>query len=90
MQKEDLVRNMNFKLKLLNLGDGPVGNFNYNYKAIKKQVKPEWPQILRLATMSDLNLNLKKTGLRAKDMETIAYMLAENPFGESKIQSLML
>ena len=28
-------------------------------------------------------LNFKKVGLRAKDVETIAYMLAENPYGAS-------
>ena len=35
-------------------------------------------------------LDLQKTNLTAKDAESIAYMLADNPFGDSKIVSLML
>lgn len=40
--------------------------------------------------MAPLVLNFKKCQLRPKDMETIAYMLADNPFGESKVTSLSL
>ena len=34
-----------------------------------------------------MTLDLRRSGLRAKDMESVAYMLADNPFGESKITS---
>ena len=53
-------------------------------------VKPEWPKVLELMTKSPLVLNFKDNGYRSKDMETVAYMLADNPFGESKITSLTL
>ena len=46
MQKDDLVKRMHFNLKLMNITDGNIGNFGVNYKALKKQKKPEWPVIL--------------------------------------------
>jgi len=90
MAKDDLVGRMHYNLKFLNLGGCAVGDFGINYKQIKKQVRPEWPRILELATKAPLTLNMKKCSLRAKDAETLAYMLADNPFGQSKVESLHL
>jgi len=36
MKKEDLVKHMNFKIKYLNIAEGPIGNFGVNYKTLKK------------------------------------------------------
>ena len=90
MEKEDLVKNMHFKLKMLNIGTSGIGGFDVNYKNLQKQQKPEWPRILKLATMSPMVLDFKKCGLNWKDTETIAFMLAENPEGASQIHSLQL
>ena len=32
MEKEDLVKNMHFKLKMLNIGTSGIGGFDVNYK----------------------------------------------------------
>mmetsp|Transcript_5878 Transcript_5878/g.7109 ORF Transcript_5878/g.7109 Transcript_5878/m.7109 type:complete len:89 (-) Transcript_5878:1061-1327(-) len=88
MEKEDLVKHMYCNLKFLNLAKSLLGKFSINYKTIKKQAKPEWPAILELVTKTALTLNMKNCSLKIKDAETLAYMLADNPFGESKIESL--
>lgn len=90
MEKDDLVGRMHYNLKFLNLATSSIGDFQINYKHIKKQTRPEWPRILELATKAPLTLNMKKSGLRYKDAETLAYMLAGNPYGESKVESLHL
>lgn len=43
-----------------------------------------------MVTQVPIKLDFKKCNLRYKDAETLAYMLAENPFGESKVTSLQL
>lgn len=90
MEKEDLVKKLYFKLKFFNIRDSNISGIAANYKCILKQTKPEWPKLLQIATMAPLQLNLKKCQLRPKDIETIAYMLADNPFGESKVTTLSL
>ena len=40
--------------------------------------------------MTDLTLNMKQCDLKIKDMETIAYMLHDNPNGASKLTNLSL
>jgi len=90
MEKTDLDRHMHCNIKFLNMRNSTIGGFNWNYKHILKETKPDWPKILELATKTNLILNLKKSDLKTKDMETIAYMLANNPYGASKITSLYL
>lgn len=90
MEKEDLVKKMHFKLKYLNIRQSNIAGIAANYKHIMKQQKPEWPKLLKVMTMSPITLNFRKCQLRPKDMETIAYMLADNPYGESKVTHLQL
>lgn len=45
---------------------------------------------MELVTKQKIILNFKKCQFKPKDMETFAYMLANNPYGESKITSLNL
>lgn len=90
MTKEQLVPHMHCNLKFLNLRTGKINFPGINYKNILKQSKQEWPKVLELVTKTPMIINLKKCGLNSKDCETIAYMLADNHYGESKITSLTL
>jgi len=90
MEKADIERHMHCNIKFLNMSNSTIGGFTWNYKHILKETKPEWPKILELATKTKLIINLKKCEFKSKDMETIAYMLANNPYGASKITSLNL
>lgn len=83
MEKDDLERKMHFNLKFFNVRASKLNGICANYKQILKQARPDWPKMLELVTKSPMILNFKKVGLRAKDVETIAYMLAENPYGAS-------
>lgn len=90
MEKEDLEKNLFCKLKQLNFDECVVSGIGVNYKELLKKEKPDWPNVLKLVTMQDMALSFKKSSFTAKDMETFAYMLHDNPFGASKIKSLNL
>ena len=91
MVREQLAKKMYCNLRFLNVRQSKLAPLSaVNYKQILKMTNPEWPRILRLATKGPMALNFKGCGLTAKDCETLAYMLADNPFGESKISSLAL
>jgi hypothetical protein len=90
MTKEQLVPHLHCNLKFLNFNDGKIGSFGINYKNILKQTRQEWPRLLELATKTPLILNFKNCSLNTKDCETMAYMLANNHYGESKITNLQL
>lgn len=91
MEKEQLVKHMHCNLKFLNVRSSNL-KFVYNYKELAKQKKPVYPSILEFVTkMDSLDLNLKRCQLAKKDMETLAFMLADNPYGaKSSIRSLSL
>lgn len=67
-----------------------ISGMPFNYKKLLKQSEPTWPHILEWATKTELDLNWKKSGLTKSDMETISYMLGENPYGACKIRNLSL
>lgn len=91
MVRQQLAKKMYCNLRFLNVRMSKVSPLtSVNYKKIQKMTNPEWPRILELATKSPMALNFKSCGLTAKDCETLAFMLADNPFGESKITSLAL
>ena len=91
MEKDQLVKHMHCNLKFLNIRSSNL-KFHYNYKELVKQKKPVYPSILEFVTkMDSLDLNFKRCQLGKKDMETLAFMLAENPYGaKSSIRSLSL
>jgi len=90
MEKDDLVKKHYNNLKMLEVDGNTLGGFTTNYKELQKQTKPEWPKIMELVTKQSVILNFKKCQFKPKDMETFAFMLANNPYGESKITSLNL
>lgn len=90
MEKEDLEPSLHYNLKYLNIENSSCGGSATNFKELLKQVKPDWPKILELVAKCPMTLNFKRTNMKAKDMELVAYMLADNPFGECKITSLSL
>lgn len=81
---------MHCNLKYFNMRVNSLGGFAYNYKSIQKMVKPEWPKLLEFATKTSCIADMRKCNLTTKDMETIAYMLADNHYGDSKMKTLTL
>ena len=90
MEKEDLKKHFHCNLKFLNMRQNNISGMPFNYKNILKQSEPTWPTILELAAKNELDLNLKRSNLQKGDMETISYMIGENPFGASKLRNLSL
>ena len=90
MVKEELERKLHCGLKFLNLRACNIGGMPFNFKEILKQKEPQWPLVLEWVTKNQLDLNLKRGNLQRADMETLSYMIGENPRGASKVRNLSL
>lgn len=92
MSKDELVKRLHFALEFLSVGGtrANLSGFPFRPKTILLQPRPEWPDFIRLASMSEFILDAATCKYNAKDMELIAHAIGENPINPCKIQKLNL